>query len=218
MMLEQFPTNNAKSVFCKVCKKSPFSSSVIVINPLSKKSHDLPPIDIDITSRFVDWYSPREAAGIGFDESTNTLKTVFVILKELVESQDINVVRKHLCTMVHHLGTSSWREIPQIPAYPITGEGVYGHGRQHWLISPFNWHEDRRKLVWFDMKTEVFGLTDHPPTPRSGSGYRIQLVDLNDEVGFAYVGIECTELWILKQEDSSWVLHCWFNHQNIIPR
>ncbi|XP_076912969.1 F-box protein At1g11270-like [Bidens hawaiensis] len=187
-----------------------------VINPLSKKRHDLPPTHINITYRSVDSYIPRKAAGIGFDESTNTFKTVFVILKEQVQSQDINVVRKHICTLVHHQGTSSWREIAQIPAYPISGEGVYGHGRLHWLISPSDW-QDRRKLVWFDMKAEEFGLTDHPPTPRSGSGYQIQLVDLNDEVGFAYVGNERTELWILKQEDSSWVLHCWFDHQNITP-
>ncbi|XP_076912968.1 F-box protein At5g49610-like [Bidens hawaiensis] len=185
-----------------------------VINPLSKKRHDLPPTHINITYRSVDSYIPREAAGIGFDESTNTFKTVFVILKKRFESQDIDVVRKHLCTLVHHQGTNSWREIAQIPAYPISGEGVYGHGRLHWLIRPFDWHEDGRKLVWFDMKTEEFGLTERPPTPRFG--YRIQLVDLNDEVGFAYVGIERIELGILKQ-DSSWVLHCWFDHQNITP-
>ncbi|XP_076941371.1 F-box/kelch-repeat protein At3g23880-like [Bidens hawaiensis] len=178
-----------------------------VVNPLSRKRHDLPPLDIDIRHGFMDWGYASEAVGIGFDESTNTLKTVFVFT---------NVVRLHPCAMVHYQGMSSWRKIAQFPAYPISGEGVYGHGCLHWLTRPSDWL-DRGKLVLFDMKTEEFGLTGHPPTPRSGSGYEIQLVDLNNEVGFAYVGIERTELWILKQEDSSWVLHCWFDHQNITP-
>nr|GEY70556.1 hypothetical protein [Tanacetum cinerariifolium] len=57
----------------------------------------------------------RESCGLGFDASTNTLKMVCVLLKEhgAVPSKDHDMVRKHLCTMVHEIGTNSWREIPE---------------------------------------------------------------------------------------------------------
>ncbi|GKA63216.1 retrovirus-related pol polyprotein from transposon TNT 1-94 [Tanacetum coccineum] len=47
--------------------------------------------------------------------------------------EDHDMVRKNLFTIVHVLGTDSWREIPQVPPYPITGGAVYANGCLHWL-------------------------------------------------------------------------------------
>ncbi|XP_076923106.1 F-box protein At1g47340-like [Bidens hawaiensis] len=100
--------------------------------------------------------------------------------------------------MVHRTGMSSWREIPQTLALPIRDEGVFAHGRLHWL-------SNGTEIAWFDVKTEEFGLTDAPRRCQNG-----QLVDLNGEVGFAYkdYGIRI-ELWVLKREE--WVLRCRFD-------
>ncbi|KAI3798541.1 hypothetical protein L1987_33818 [Smallanthus sonchifolius] len=181
-----------------------------VINPLTKQYHDLPPINHPITG----FESPT--AGIGFDESTNTLKTVCVILEDQISSLDIiNVTRKQLRTRVHYSGMRTWREIAQIPAYPITGEGVFAHGRLHWLASRIKYWSPRdgRKIVWFDVKTEEFGLID-TPTPKGCSwSHHDQVVDLNGEVGFAFFTWNLNrlviELWILKKEE--WVFHCCFD-------
>ncbi|GJT86734.1 hypothetical protein Tco_1068451 [Tanacetum coccineum] len=56
-------------------------------------------------------FSPRvESLGLGFDASTNTFKMVCVLRKD----------DKNPCTMVHVLGTNTWREIPQVvPSCPI---------------------------------------------------------------------------------------------------
>ncbi|KAK9062276.1 hypothetical protein SSX86_019462 [Deinandra increscens subsp. villosa] len=168
-----------------------------VIDPLTKQRRDLPPVNVKIIGSD----RTKEAAGIGIDDSTHTLKTVFVIVGEEQKLQNRQLCAK---TMVHCPGNKVWREIGETPAYPISGEGVFGHGRLHWLV--------RRKIVWFDVKRERFGLTD-PPDPNKASwsrSYR-RLVALNDgEVGFAFVGDVCTELWVLK-EDQEWVLGCWFD-------
>ncbi|KAI3794559.1 hypothetical protein L1987_37191 [Smallanthus sonchifolius] len=103
--------------------------------------------------------------------------------------------------MIHYSGMRSWREIARIPAYPISGKGVFARGRLHWLVN----HNDGGKIVWFDVKTEEFGLMDGPK-PKGDIEH--QLVDLNGEVGFAYIG-DHIELWISKAEE--WVLHCWFD-------
>lgn len=179
-----------------------------VINPLTKGRHDLPPIKISTG------YDPYKAGGIGFDDSTNTLKTVFVFLKDSVYSQDINVLRKRLSVMVHCSGMSSWREIPQTPAHPISGEGLFCNGRLHWLANHLDQYDINSRvkiiIVWFDVKTEEFGLTD-APTPREGDRNRYnnyQLVDLYGKVGVANISNmgNGVDLWVLKHE--GWRLHC----------
>ncbi|KAM0038774.1 putative F-box associated interaction domain-containing protein [Helianthus debilis subsp. tardiflorus] len=157
-------------------------------------------------------FNRHEAAGIGFDDSTNTIKTVFVILKEPLLSLQ-QYIKPQLCTMVHYSRSSSWQEIERIPAYPISSEGVFAHGRLHWLASRHKFwsYKDGRKIVWFDVKLEKFGLTDTPKLKGDGRDVNYeQLVDLNGEVGIAYRcnGIHI-KLWILKPE--GWVLRCWFD-------
>ncbi|XP_076954682.1 F-box protein At1g11270-like [Bidens hawaiensis] len=173
-----------------------------LINHVTKQRHDLPPLSIRFKRCDLDIDGPCDAAGIGFDDSTNTLKTVFVIVK--------NLYRNVACTMVHSSGTSSWRKLAQAPPYIIKGGGVFGHGRLHWLAYE---SEERTHVVWFDLKTEEFGLMD-PPKP-NGNGDFEELVGLNDtEVGFAYTGPVYIKLWMLKQ-DEEWVLHCCFDQLSL---
>ncbi|KAM0023671.1 putative F-box associated interaction domain-containing protein [Helianthus debilis subsp. tardiflorus] len=186
--------------------QDPFDAATFgfaVIVPLTKQRHDLPPISIKIRP---DLGGPWYAAGIGFDDSTNTLKTVFSIAKD----PQFEV----LCTMVHSSRTGLWREIAQIPTDPICGEGVYGHGRLHWLSR--DGELEIIKIVWFNVKTEEFGLTD-PPKPTNFYEDMEQLADLNGEVGFGYASPICIKLWILKQEEE-WVLHCCFDPSLVLSR
>ncbi|KAK9062189.1 hypothetical protein SSX86_019375 [Deinandra increscens subsp. villosa] len=195
-------------------------SFLALINLVTKQRLNLPPFGMITSSNHhhLDQLSipvPASAGtGIGFDESTNTFKTVCVILKEPVDCSpdDIHLVRQQLRTMVHYSGTTtnSWREITQNPAYPITGGGVFAHGRLHWFVDFHNYwsFDEGTQIVWFDVKTERFGLTD---CPKQKGGYRDhdRLVDLDGEVGIAYID-QRIDLWILKKEDY-WVLHCRFD-------
>ncbi|KAL8247817.1 hypothetical protein R6Q59_009034 [Mikania micrantha] len=172
-----------------------------VINPLSKQCHDLPPISIKIdrSSLILIEDDIPPAIGIGFDDSTNTFKTVFSVVTDPL----LDVV----CTMVHSSGTSSWREIAQTPPYAIEDIGVFGHGRLHWVGSELynDSSSPKYKIMWFDVNTEEFGLMDVPPSGDNIVGY--ELVDLNGEVGCIPNGpTSYTKVWILKQEE--WVLHC----------
>ncbi|KAK9061095.1 hypothetical protein SSX86_018275 [Deinandra increscens subsp. villosa] len=179
----------------------------VVIDPLTKGRHCLPPVSVKIRS---DSDGPCRAAGIGFEDSTNTFKTVFSFLRK----------RKMVCTLVHSSGMRSWRKIAQNPAYPIIGGGVFSDGRLHWLTCDSgDEYVYFRKIVWFDVKTEEFGLPMDPPEgwhPKGPhNGFVIHLVDLNGEVGYAYIGPISIKLWILKHEE--WVLHCSFDLGRILP-
>ncbi|XP_076936276.1 putative F-box protein At1g55070 [Bidens hawaiensis] len=171
-----------------------------VTNPLSKQYYELPLVNKTV------WMFGSLAAGIGFDESTNTFKTVCVMYKR---QHNINLRPTQLCTLVYSLGMRSWREIAHNPAYLISGEGVFAHGRLHWLGDQY-WPADyaERKIVWFDVKMEVFGLTDPPKQNLSGYKMQDRVVDLKGELGYAFFkpGLVGVKLWILNKEE--WVLHC----------
>ncbi|GJT50668.1 F-box domain containing protein [Tanacetum coccineum] len=79
-----------------------------------------------------------------------------------------DMVKKNLCTMVHVIGTNSWREIPQVPSYPITGKAVFANGCLHWLVSHFDikTEDGGREVIWFDVNKEEFGLIDPPKRMR----------------------------------------------------
>ncbi|XP_076883349.1 putative F-box protein At4g38870 [Bidens hawaiensis] len=137
--------------------------SLALINPLTKRRYNLPPVTVNYD--FGNWFYPLRGTGIGFDDSINTLKTVCIILKGRLHDHplDVNLAREQLCTVVHDSRTSSWREIAQVPAYPVYGEGVFAHGRLHWqVLSVWVSPEEGKKVVWFDVKMEEFGLIDAP--------------------------------------------------------
>ncbi|GKF69786.1 F-box domain containing protein, partial [Tanacetum coccineum] len=120
--------------------------------------------------------------------------------------------------MVHVCGTNSWREIPQVPSYPITGKAVFANGCLHWLVSHIGikTEDGGREVIWFDVNKEEFGLITRPKRMcdlwRRYSCYYDHLVDLNGEVG--YVSSRTMEVWVLKQKE--WVPHCRFKEE-IVP-
>ncbi|GKC62592.1 F-box domain containing protein [Tanacetum coccineum] len=105
-------------------------TSLAVVHPLRKEGYELPPLSMRFDKTML-----RDSCGLGFDASTNTLKMVCVLCKSNMVSDNPDVVKKDLCTMVHVLGTNSWREIPQVPSYPKTGKAVFVKGCLHWLVS-----------------------------------------------------------------------------------
>ncbi|KAD7478413.1 hypothetical protein E3N88_01549 [Mikania micrantha] len=82
---------------------------------------------------------------------------------------------------------------------PIKIRSAHGNCSEWWS------YNEGTKVVWFDLKTEEFGLTN-PPKREQGYWANDKLVDLNSEVGLAYNDNDHVELWALKQQE--WVLHC----------
>ncbi|KAJ0478343.1 putative F-box domain-containing protein [Helianthus annuus] len=161
----------------------------VVINPIRRECYELPPINTPL----------QFESGLGFDESTNSFKMVCVMA-------NLHPDKEGLCTMVHVLGTGSWREIPQVPSHPMCGEGVFANGHMHWLTSMNVYCP----IIRFDMKTEEFGVIK---PPRKGPlGSYVHLVDLNGEVGFVYIAMNYSvEVWVLKER--GWVMHCGFDQK-----
>nr|GFA32969.1 hypothetical protein [Tanacetum cinerariifolium] len=162
-------------------------TSLTVVHLLRKECYELPPFPL----RF-DKSMRIESCGHGFDTSTNTWKMVCVLLKEYAppDKDKPDMVKKHLCTMVHVFATNSWREIPQVPSYPISGKAVFANGRLHWLVSytDTKTEDGGRPVIWFDLEKEEFGLIDPPKRMcdlwRKYSCRYDQVVDLNGEVGY----------------------------------
>ncbi|GKE06784.1 F-box domain containing protein [Tanacetum coccineum] len=140
---------------------------------------------------------------------------VCVLLKEDAPPDKPDMVKKNLCTMVHVFSTNSWREIPQVPSYPITGKAVFANGCLHWLASysDIKTKDGRRPVIWFDVEKEEFGLIDPPKIMCDKYSCRYQVVDLNGEVG--YVCARTMEVWLLNHK-KEWVPHCRFKEE-IVP-
>ncbi|PWA95119.1 F-box domain-containing protein [Artemisia annua] len=178
----------------------------IVIHPLRKDFYELPTMN-----KISSFGKKNLVCGFGFDDSRNVFKIVCVSVKGIG-------------TVVHIMGTNSWREIHQAPSYPMRGEGVFAHGCVHWLASPHNNERDPHKVIYFDVKQEQFGLINRPTRKNFSlindqNGHRLitnQLVELDGEVGFAYTFYMTNkynqrhmEVWVLKQKE--WVMHCEFD-------
>ncbi|GKB71300.1 hypothetical protein Tco_0932712, partial [Tanacetum coccineum] len=161
-------------------------TSLAVVHPLRKECYELPPFPFRFDRPML-----KESCGLGFDTSTNTWKMVCVLLKEYAPPDKPDMVKKNLCTMVHVFGTNSWREIPQVPSYPISGKAVFANGCLHWLASysDIKTKDGRRPVIWY------------------------QVVDLNGEVG--YVCARTMEVWLLNHK-KEWVPHCRFKEE-IVP-
>ncbi|KAF1001571.1 hypothetical protein AG4045_012763 [Apium graveolens] len=73
---------------------------------------------------------------------------------------------KCIGTVVHNLGTDSWRKISSFPQYPIYGKPVFVHGFLHWLLSPLGQYYGElpvdQTIVSFDVCKENFQLLPHP--------------------------------------------------------
>ncbi|GKC80848.1 hypothetical protein Tco_1131622, partial [Tanacetum coccineum] len=162
-------------------------TSLVVIHPLRKEWYELPPFPLCFEK-----HMHRESScGLGFDAFTNTWKMVCVLLKEYAPPDKPDMVKKNLCTMVHVFGTNSWREIPQVPSYPISGKPYL--------------------LMAVCIGWPVI-LTKKPKMVEDRCGY--QVVDLNGEVG--YVCTRTMEVWFLNHKKKEWVSHCRFKEE-IVP-
>ncbi|PWA51698.1 F-box domain-containing protein [Artemisia annua] len=187
-------------------------TSLVVVHPLRKECYELPPLSMRFDDSLI-----RDSCGFGFDASTNTLKMVCVLCKSNKVSNNPDVVKKYLCTMVHVFGTNSWREIPQVPPYPITDGAVFANGCLHWLVSYLDvpTEDGGRPVIWFDVEKEEFGLIDPPKRTcdlwRNFSCRYDQVVDLNGE--FGYVCSRTMEFWVLNKQNKEWVPHCRFSKE-----
>ncbi|GJR10471.1 retrotransposon protein, putative, ty1-copia subclass [Tanacetum coccineum] len=134
----------------------------------------------------------RESYGLGFDAFINTYKMVCVLLKEYAPPNKPDMVKKNLCTMVHVFGTNSWREIPQVPSYPILGKAIFANGCLHWLVtySDIKTEDGGRPVIWFDVEKEEFGLIDPPKKNVT------------------------MEVWVLNKQ-KEWVPHCRFEKETV---
>ncbi|GKB08741.1 F-box domain containing protein [Tanacetum coccineum] len=160
--------------------------SLVMIHPIRKECYEFPCMNLG--------FSPRvESLGLGFDASTNTFKMVCVLRKD----------DKNPCTMVHVLGTNTWREIPQVvPSCPIADKCVYANGCLYWFAKSKATNEVR-KVVYFDVKNEEFGSINPPNKIGGGWIDDTQLVDLNGEVGYIcnYIINNGIDVWVLKQKE-----------------
>ncbi|KAJ0672663.1 putative F-box domain-containing protein [Helianthus annuus] len=178
---------------------------LFVIHPLRKECYELPPINIHNSYSRI---SVEETCGLGYDYSTNTFKMVYVVLREHVSGPNFYHVNEGMYTMVHLLGTDLWRKIPQVPSYPITGEGVFANGCLHWLISNECYGDHSpylgRRVVSFGVTNEKFGLINvlmEDLVVWLGSNRLIYMVKL--------------DVWVLKER--GWVMHCEFDQKWPLP-
>lgn len=187
--------------------------AMAVFNPPRKERYRLPPLKI--------YLSEESSYGLGFDDSTNTFKMVCIAFRERPTTSQCNVVKKKvLCTMVHVLGSKSWRLIHQVPSYRLCGEGVFAHGFLYWLVNDSdNWrpHNQKKPITLFDVRKEEFGLIN-VPKETSPNSTQDRLFDLNGQVGFVYDNIDnfTMEVWVLKHTE--WVMQCQFDKAPPLPR
>ena len=188
-----------------------------MVHPIKKQCYELPSLPFSL-----DCDMSRGSCGLCFDSSTNTLKMVCVLLNGIPRSRDPDLMRKNLHTLVHVFGTNSWQEIPQVPSYPISDTAVFANDCLHWSV----FHEmptvdNGKRVVWFDVKKEEFGLINPPETMSNNrpnrelySCFYDHLVNINGQVG--YYCDTTMEVWVLNHKNE-WVLHCQIDDQEF-PR
>ncbi|WOH08640.1 hypothetical protein DCAR_0728084 [Daucus carota subsp. sativus] len=155
-----FGSCNGLLYFAEYC----YDEKILVLNPLRNQLRLLPPISFPPNDDFLALMkhygdpeeSPVNAYGLGFDSSTNNFKMV-CILQNTGECMG---------TVVHNLGSNSWRKISSVPRYPIHGKPVFVHGFLHWMLSPLRqFYGDLpvdQNIISFDVCTEEFQVIPHP--------------------------------------------------------
>ncbi|KAL8246408.1 hypothetical protein R6Q59_007624 [Mikania micrantha] len=176
--------------------------SLVVIHPVREECHELPPID-----PYVPWpynqVTQKSSCGLGFDASTNTFKMVCIFSS--ADQAHPDTLRTTQCTMVHVLGTNSWRKMPpKLPPLSIIGDGVFADGCLYWL----NEGAAHPILTCFDVKKEEFRLISRPETTRIDWMLSLrfgELLDLHGEVGYSFHYLDYQiEVWVLKEKE--WVM------------
>ncbi|CAL5428029.1 unnamed protein product [Camellia sinensis] len=167
----------------------------VLFNPLRNKFLELP-----LPTTTLQAVPGVVSCGLGFDSSTRAYKLVRVVYQEL----DLKVLSR---VELYSLGMSEWKEIVEVPPYPMQGKAVFAHGFLHWLVSPFFTHENSESMiVSFNIENEKFHMTPHPNF-HSKDLDLFQLLDLNGNLGM--VDRSChtkIDIWVLKGwEKKEWV-------------
>ncbi|CAK9160070.1 unnamed protein product [Ilex paraguariensis] len=176
------------------------SIDIIVSNPLKREVQRLPPAPVKSQHPGVPF---SNGYGMGFDVSTNTFKLVCVFFLE----SNFEPSTYRFGTLVHTLGTSSWREISQVTPYPLSDKPVFVHGALHWIIHPYLLYDTPEAIiVSFELGKEEFSLISHP-NYYSNFLNIFQLVDLNCNLGVADLSCNSKiEIWVMKDyERKQWV-------------
>lgn len=198
-----------------------WDEKIIVSNPLRNQLKVLPPIylppkdNLLALMKYSSWSGskhpeelPVNAFGLGFDSSSNTFKMV-CILQNTGECMG---------TVVHNLGTNSWREIPSVPQYPIYGKPVCVHGSLHWMLSPLRqYYGDLpvdKNIISFDVCKEKFELIPHPGIWSENieefklidcNGH-FKLFDMSSDLAVADISLsdKDIDIWVMDYEHKEW--------------
>ncbi|XP_074361215.1 F-box/kelch-repeat protein At3g06240-like [Apium graveolens] len=194
---------------------------ILVSNLLRNQFRALPPIylppkdDFLAPVKYTSWSiskhpeeSPVNAYGLGFDSSTNTFKMVCTLQN----------TGKCIGTVVHNLGTDSWRKISSFPQYPIYGKPVFVHGFLHWLLSPLGQYYGElpvdQTIVSFDVCKENFQLLPHPGIwSKYIEEFRLiecnghfRLFDMSSDLAVADISMsdEDIDIWMMDYRKKEW--------------
>lgn len=165
---------------------------IVVSNPLRNQFRTLPAMSIENY-----WSESERAYGLGFDSSTNKFKMVCTIYGA-----------SGCCyTLVHVLGTWSWRRISSVPAPYVTyGKPVFAHGFLHWMAEPFSISENcEGRIMAFDVSNETFKLISHPQICLDKDRRLFTVLDIQGNL--AILDLSCNtsiDIWILDYENKLW--------------
>ncbi|GFS30973.1 hypothetical protein Acr_00g0014970 [Actinidia rufa] len=173
--------------------------SYILLNPFQKGHVALPEATIKA-------YPVMVSCGLGFYSSTNTYKVVRVVTL-------LRLPRFVSRVEVHEVGTSSWREITEVPPCLLHRNPVFAHGALHWLVTPFliflthdeSFIEHLGKIVSFDVGKEKFNLTPHPSS-HSKKRPVFKLLDVKGNLAVADLSSQMSiYIWVMKSyETKEW--------------
>ncbi|KAK1372838.1 F-box domain-containing protein [Heracleum sosnowskyi] len=163
---------------------------IVVSNPLRSQFKILPSMSIGN-------YCPEsdKAYGLGFDTSTKTFKMVCTIYEASTSR----------CTLVHTLGTTSWREVSKVPSpYILYGEPVFVHGFLHWLAEPSSTSENcQGRIMAFDVSKETFKLIPHPEICLDKDRGQFRVLDIKGNL--AMFDLSCNtkiDIWVVMDYDN----------------
>lgn len=165
---------------------------IVVLNPLRRQFKILPSMSIE------NFCCDREKAyGLGFDTLTKTFKMVCTIYEASTP----------VCTLVHTLGTTSWREISKVPfPYLMYGEPVFVHGFLHWMVEPCSNTENcEGRIMAFDVSKETFKLIPHPEICLDKHRRLFRVLDIKGNLAMSDLSFKTEiDIWVMDYEKKLW--------------
>ncbi|KAK1374468.1 F-box domain-containing protein [Heracleum sosnowskyi] len=171
-----------------------YAGSIVVSNPVRSQFTILPPTPFKMYC----WESYYSAIGLGFDSLTKTFKMVCT-----------NQPGSTQITLVHTLGTSSWREVPSFPAYycgHVDSRSVFVHGFLHWMMDSSMIKNGRGRILAFDVSKETFEVVPHPQLSfeKHMDNY-FRILDFKGNLGMLDLSSGTKfDLWVMDYDKKSW--------------